>query len=95
MTKLDAKFYGEIRKAKDDSIVPDDEWIVFLAKDNCVPAMLVIYMELCRSFHAGEAQVAAVHRMIKRVEAWRAAHPERCKVPDIEFDERVLEKPTK
>ena len=29
MMKLDAKFYGEIRKAKDDSLVPD-EWVARL-----------------------------------------------------------------
>jgi len=32
--KLDAKFFGEIFKAKDHSRVPDDEYAVFLAKDN-------------------------------------------------------------
>lgn len=33
MEKLDAKFYGEIRKVKDGAVVPEDEYVVFLAKD--------------------------------------------------------------
>jgi hypothetical protein len=38
--KLDAKFYGDLRKVKDGSAVPDDEWAVFLAKDNAFAAIL-------------------------------------------------------
>lgn len=80
--KLDAKFYGEIRKVKDDSLVPEDEYIVFLAKDNAVPAMLRFYRDECVRLGADLVQVSAVDRMIGRADAWRAAFPERCKVPD-------------
>ena len=80
--KLDAKFYGEIRKVKDDSLVPDDEYIVFLAKDNALPATLHFYRENCVSIGADDEQIKAVSRMIKRLEEWRAANPDRLKVPD-------------
>jgi hypothetical protein len=80
--KLDAKFYGEIRKVKDDSIVPDDEYIVFLAKDNCVPAMLDYYYHRCSIEGADKEQLEAVIRMIDRVRAWRLVNAHRCKVPD-------------
>ena len=48
--KLDAKFYGEIRKVKDDSIVPDDEYVVFLAKDNAFAEVTHHYAETCDQF---------------------------------------------
>jgi hypothetical protein len=87
--KLDLKFYGTIYKAKDDSIVPDDEYVVFLAKDNAFAAFLPIYLQHCIK-HADERQIAAVRDMIERVNAWRTEHPERCKNPDIEEGEKLL-----
>ena len=82
MTKLDAKFYGQIFKAKDSSRVPDDEYVVFLAKDNAFAAVLPLYLEQCIKMDADEAQIEAVTAMIGRVDQWRAANPDRCKVPD-------------
>lgn len=79
---MDAKFYGEIRKVKDDSIVPDDEYIVFLAKDDAFLPTLYFYREVCNSKGADDEQINSVSRMIKRVEDWRSANPDRCKVPD-------------
>lgn len=80
--KLDAKFYGEIRKVKDDSIVPDDEYVVFLAKDNAFADMIYYYRDRCMAIGADAEQISAVNRMIERIEAWRAANPHRLKVPD-------------
>jgi len=80
--KLDAKFYGEIRKVKDDSIVLDDEYVVFLAKDNAFAAILPDYRRLCEALHCDDEQLAAVDRLIQRVETWRASHFERLKRPD-------------
>lgn len=80
--KLDAKFYGTIRKVKDGSFVSDDEYIVFLAKDDAFAAILPAYRDKCAELGADAEQLAAVDRMIERLESWRAAHPNRCKVPD-------------
>lgn len=80
--KLDAKFYGEIRKVKDDSIVFDDEYVVFLAKDDAFAAVLPVYREACVNLGADQEQIAAVDRMIERLDRWRKAHPTRLKVPD-------------
>lgn len=82
MVKMDAKFYGEIRKAKDDSIVPDDEYIVFLVKDNAVPAMLQFYRRQCEQLKCDAEQLTAVDRMIGRALAWRREHPDRIKNAD-------------
>jgi hypothetical protein len=80
--KLDAKFYGEIRKVKDDSIVFDDEYVVFLAKDTAFANILPAYRAECVALGAEPEQVAAVDRMIDRLRAWRQANPSRLKVPD-------------
>lgn len=82
MKKLDAKFYGEVRKVKDDSVVPADEFVVFLAKDNAFAAVLPVYRAVCISLGADKEQVAAVDRMIGRMAQWRLANAERCKTPD-------------
>lgn len=87
--KLDAKFYGEIRKVKDDSIVPDDEYVVFLAKDNAFVHALEHYRTCCVGLGADEEQIAAVSRMIERVHDWRQANPDRCKVPDAKGEKLV------
>jgi len=80
--KLDAKFYGEIRKVKNDEVVPDSEYVVFLAKDNAFAEMLPDYRRICEERGCDEEQLASIDRMIDRVVAWRKAHPFRCKNPD-------------
>jgi hypothetical protein len=90
VVKLDSKFYGEVRKVKDNSVVPDDEYIVFLAKDNAFCAILPNYLEECIRLGADQEQIDAVVRMMERAREWRAKHPERCKTPDAR-GERLLD----
>jgi hypothetical protein len=85
--KLDGKFHGIIAKNKDGSIVPQDQWMCFLAKDNAVPAMLIFYAEECIRQGASREQVKAVEEMRARVLLWREAHPELCKTPDVQDGE--------
>lgn len=87
--KIDAKFYGEIRKVKDDSIVPDDQYVVFLVKDDAFAAVLPQYLAECIRLRADRAQIDATIAMIQRVQNWRADHPDRLKVPDA-FGEKML-----
>lgn len=82
--KLDGKFHGIVVKNKDGSIVPQDQWMVFLAKDNAVPATLLFYEEECKRQGADEAQLDAVEAMRMRVLEWRTAHPELCKTADVQ-----------
>ena len=89
VVKMDKKFYGEIRKVKDDSIVPDDEYIVFLVKDNAFAIVLPMYRAQCGLLGADDDQLRMVDEMIERVYQWRLAHPDRCKTPDA-AGERVL-----
>src|SRR5579863_5629487 len=80
--KLDAKFYGEIRKVKDDSLVPEDEWVCFLIKDNAFAATLPEYRRQCVIHGADVEQIKAVDRMIARGAQWRAENTDRLNVPD-------------
>lgn len=88
--KLDAKFEGEIHKVKDGSIVPEDEYVVFLAKDNCFADVLPIYLAKCIKAECDDEHVDSVLRMIRRVRQWRASNPSRLKYPDAK-GERLLD----
>ena len=72
--KLDAKFYGELRKVKNDEIVPDDEFMVFLAKDNAFPATLAFYRTKCVELGCDAEHIGAVDRTINRLTVWRERH---------------------
>jgi len=80
--KLDAKFYGAIYKAKDGSSVPDDQYMVFLAKDNAFPATLQFYLDECVRLGADQEHCESVMRTQRRLKEWREANPDMCKVPD-------------
>lgn len=82
MEKMDAKFYGEIRKVKNDEVVPDDQWICFLAKDDAFAAILSQYYHKCIELRCDEQQLQAVRRMMERVFTWRVNNADKCKVPD-------------
>lgn len=88
--KLDKKFYGEIRKVKDDSVVPEDEYVVFLTHDNVFAATLPKYREECQAQGADEEHMAAVDKLIKNVNEWRAANPDKLKTPDAK-GEKLLD----
>lgn len=89
MQKLDAKFSGVIFKIKDGSIVPDDEYAVFLAKDTAFAHVLPLYRDECIRLGADAEQIAAVDRMIRRLMDWRSANQHRVKVPDAKGERLV------
>jgi hypothetical protein len=80
--KLDAKFYGEIRKVKDNSIVPEDQYVVFLIKDNAFFKTLPKYLKECKQLGCDEEHVSSVERMIARGKQWRKENPDKLKNPD-------------
>ncbi len=81
-TRLDTKVTGRIFKNNGQE-VPPDEFIVFRPADNAVPDTLEFYYRKCMDLKADPAQLAAVMSLIDRVQAWREAHPDRLKVPDV------------
>lgn len=82
LAKLDAKFSGVIFKVKDGSIVTDDEYMVFLAKDNAFMPTLRFYRTECERLGADAEHLAAVDRTIERLTEWRRVNLHRLKVPD-------------
>ena len=89
MNKLDKKFVGPIRKVKDGSTVPDDQWICFLAKDNAFAAILPAYLSKCIELACDDEQIRLVTNMIDQVQTWRSANPNKLKDPDAK-GEKVL-----
>jgi len=90
--KLDAKFEGTIIKVKDGSVVPEDEYVVFLAKDNAFAAILPTYRAKCVELGCDDEQIASIDRMIERLRTWRKANPRKLKDPDAK-GERLLDQP--
>lgn len=89
MQKLDAKFSGVIFKIKNGSIVPDDEYMVFLSKDAAFPATLRFYRDECARLGAEMEQLEAVDRALARLYSWRDANMNRIKVPDAKGEKLV------
>lgn len=89
MTKLDGKFHGVVVKNKNQSIVPQDQWMVFLAKDNAVPHMLQEYYRKSVELGASNEQLSAVYEMMERVNDWRKHNPHLLKVADVEVGEII------
>lgn len=90
LEKLDAKFSGVIFKVKDGSIVTDDQYMVFLAKDNAFAEMLPMYRAKCVELGADPEQIAAIDRAIQRARRWRAINYDKCKVPDAHQGELLV-----
>lgn len=94
--RLDGKvrLEGRLIKNKDGKEIPEDEFIVFRPADNAVPRLLRGYRSICEALGASADQLAGIDGLIDRVDAWRAAHPDRCKVPDVEPGEIQLGGPS-
>lgn len=79
--KLDKKFYGEIHKVKNDTLVTE-----FLAEDDAFArkpdGAVYSYLDRCVALNADAEQIAAVMGLIDRIEAWRQRNPDRLKTPD-------------
>jgi len=79
--KLDAKAYGTVRKVKDDSIISEDEWVLFQVRDNAFAEILPLYRDVCVRLGCDSEHIAAVGRLIDRVNTWRLHHHDKCKIP--------------
>ena len=88
--KMDAKFYGEIHKTKDNSIVPEDQYVVFLIKDNAFFNTIPYYLLQCMKLNCDKEHIDAIYRMYWRVREWREKHPELLKNPDAK-GEKLLD----
>lgn len=88
--KLDKKFVGEIKKIKDGSVVPPDQWFVFLVKDNAFALYaLPRYLEACKELNCDRQQIELVEQMLDNATQWRSENKHLCKNPDA-AGEKVL-----
>jgi hypothetical protein len=82
--RLDSKVHGTIIKNKDGRVIPEDEFVVFRPHDNSFLPTLEFYRQQLIRDGAEQGQLDAVDALVERVRVWRSAHPERCKVADVE-----------
>lgn len=80
--RLDGKYIAEIRKADTGELIPNDEWILFRAKDLALPATLLAYYDECRRRGSPVSHLQAIMALYERTNDWQMAHPDLCKVPD-------------
>jgi hypothetical protein len=85
--RIDRKFEFTAVNPITGSTYTDEDGIVLLAKDNAVPNTLRFYREECERQGAMLGQLEAVDALIKRVDDYRAAYPELCKVADVTPEE--------
>ena len=78
--KIDGKFDGVIYRRRDMKI--EEEVVCFVPRDDNLLPLLSYYRQLCVETKCGQEQIDAVGRLFKRVQAWRDANPEQCKLPD-------------
>lgn len=79
---LDGKFHGRVFRNRDNK--EEEVFVVFVPRDRFLVETLEHYRTLCHNGGADEEQVAAVMRLIERVEAWQAANKDKVKTPDAE-----------
>jgi hypothetical protein len=82
--RLDGKVHGTLVSNKDGREIPPHEYVVFRPHDDAFVETLPYYRDLLEQKKASTEQLAAVDDLMSRVRFWREAHPERCKVPDVE-----------
>lgn len=87
--KLDAKFDGVIFKVKDGTIVPPDQYMVFLVKDRAFLNTVRFYREECARLGADQEHLQAVSRTIDRAEKWQRDNVDLMKVPDAAGDKLI------
>lgn len=82
LVKMDKKFFGAIFKAKNGQLLQDDEYVVFLTKDDCFVEALDKYQTACVEHGCDDDQVREVEKLVDRVDGWRAYHESALKKPD-------------
>ena len=82
MVKMDEKYFGNIFKASDDTVVPDDQWVILRIKDDLFLPTLTFYIGQCIVEGCDDGLIQALIRLRKRALKWREEHPDLCRLPD-------------
>ena len=91
MKKLDQKFYGNIYKAKDNSLVDPEQSIVFLAQDDAFFRAIQDYPKYCEEAGSDIRHLQAAEQLIHDMEMWRNANPDKCHPPGMTLDEKIYD----
>ena len=81
---IDKKYQAQVFK-HDGTMVED--YIIFRAKDKCVPAMLDAYYNECKIWGADPFHLGIIRQLKDRVCEFQYNNPEKCKVPDTKPEE--------
>lgn len=93
---IDQKFEFLAVNRSNGKVFTNADGMIFLAKDDLFPETLSYYHKLvCLNKGSDSPEAKSIKLMMARVDAWRAAHQKRCKLPDItgEEEEAVLLRP--
>jgi len=82
--RMDTKVHGTLISNKTGREIPEDEYVVFRPHDDSFVVALDYYCSRLVVDGASTDQLAAALALLGRVTRWREAHPERCKVADVE-----------
>jgi hypothetical protein len=61
-----------------------DDSVLFLAKDKCLPGALAEYINLLNDEGANPAQIKSAELLLERVLQYQRDYPELVKVPDLD-----------
>ena len=87
---IDRKFSFLAVNPGNGKMLTEKEGLVLLAKDDLVPETLNFYLTQVRLFTgAGSVEAKGVRLLIDRVNAWRDAHADQCKLPDITGEKEI------
>jgi len=86
--KLDQKFYGDIYKAKDGSLVDPSEYIIFLAHDGAFIKAIDDYPYWCEQLGCDQNQINLANKLLENIEKWRNENPDKCHRPGVAVGEK-------
>lgn len=75
------KYKGEIFK-NDGTLVPEDEWIVFMAKDLALVPTLIAYLNNCSNLGCDEKYLREIVELTIKVMKFQKNNIDKCKIPD-------------
>lgn len=85
--RLDLKVHGTLICEEHGREVPPTAYVIFRPHDNSFLPVLRNYRKDLERTEASAERQSEVDELVALVVAWRAAHPERCKVADVQEGE--------
>jgi hypothetical protein len=71
------KYHGIIAKTSTGQIIPPDDYLIFMKKDDAVPAMLTTYYEKCNELGCDDDHLEWVADQVYNLRHWREQNADR------------------